>query len=277
MPRRRRTGVTAGDEAEVSAASETPAVSQNAVLDGTIGDTKATRQEKRRAAFREAVERRRVGAKTRAEVARLRANWLSSENRIAAELVRAYVRSVMLPDTVKRLFEIGMGRTQFTGVTMFGDFFEMEAPAHVQVAALKAINEIGVPAKLGTGDAVPTLPGVFALPESDLEDARGILAKGQYMGSNANKRLPRQALNTVLDAGTEPRGVKLSDDVERAIEAGDMEVIEVEDGDEVVPSDDRDPPPVRPASQRLTPEQLILARRRRRNGSNGTNGNGKKP
>ena len=91
---------------------------------------------------------------------------------VSSSLVRDWVRSALVPAAVKRLYDIGMGVTEFTVVDIKGGHHVVEAPPTVQRAALRDIVSIGVPPQVGlTGDD-NELPGVLALGEYELEQAR---------------------------------------------------------------------------------------------------------
>lgn len=177
-----------------------------------------------------------------------------------ASLVRDFVRSEIIPQVIGRLYDIGMGNTTFDEIVpgSEGGIVQVEAPAGVQVAALKELVAIGIPRQLGVLDGGDReIPGVFVLGEAKLDEAREIAGQGEFMGTGSVDR--------GLDVG-----------MQRRIEAGEFEVVELDETDATndgqAEQDNLADLPELP----LTLEQQFLAERRRsRNGSNG-NGNGRK-
>lgn len=170
---------------------------------------------------------------------------------VTAKLVREYVRATIVEPVLRRLYDIGMGVTTFEVATMAGRTVTVPAPSSVQVKALTALAAIGVPGQVGlVDDAGNVLPGIFALPPMQLDEARRAVSGSLYNGNgNGN------------DSATLPP-------MSERIAAGEFEIVEVEEGvGSTSPSDDQPPAEVPPS---LTLEQQILAKRRARNG----NGNG---
>lgn len=91
---------------------------------------------------------------------------------VSSSLVRDWVRSALVPDAVKRLFDIGMGVTRFDVPTMAGNTVNVPAPSSVQVRALQGVVAIGVPQQLGLTDEADPVPGVLAVGEWELAAAR---------------------------------------------------------------------------------------------------------
>lgn len=205
----------------------------------------------------------------------LTANYGDALGRIGVAIVRDYVRNEMLPQVLQRLYSIGMGVEQFDFVTFDSKttkagvttktarVIQVAAPAAVQVKALDKLASIATPSSAATGDSAPKMPGIFALPELDLEAAREQAGRGGIMGLPAPTNGNGNGAKGVGD-------LKLSPDVLAAVDAGEMEIVEVDE--KVTPVgviDDEPPPPVQSAAERQTPEQLILAKRRaKKNGGN---------
>lgn len=170
-------------------------------------------------------------------------------------IVRDFVRSILIPPAIARLHDIGHGIATFETIG-FGEhgpsIVHVEAPAVVQVAALKALIDIGLPRQLGLVDAGDQpMPGVIVLGGPQLAEAREIASHGAYMGtpvptSNGN--------GTPLDPAMRAR-----------VDAGEFQVLEVEeDGSGQT---ERNPDALDPElPSEPTPEQIILQRRKGRNG-----------
>lgn len=93
---------------------------------------------------------------------------------VSSSLVRDWVRATLVPEAVRRMYNIGMGVTKFDVPTMAGNVVSVPAPANVQRAALHDIISIGVPPQIGlTPDDPDEVPGVLALGEWELARARG--------------------------------------------------------------------------------------------------------
>lgn len=123
--------------------------------------------------------------------------------RVSANLVRDYARAVLVPEALLRLHEIGMGKTTFATPVATGAVLQLEAPPAVQANALKAVIAVGVPPQVGlVGDAEP-LPGVIAVGEYELQEAR-------------------DEAHTGVRSATLPRagGIEVSDAIERAPRGG---------------------------------------------------------
>jgi hypothetical protein len=189
--------------------------------------------------------------KTALARAKLAADWSAARSVLATNLVRDYVRTEMLPDVLDRMYSIGMGVEQFKHATMFGDIYEMPASAQVQVAALGRLLGIAVPSKLGLVDTTPKLPGIFVFPEAEMNQARQLAGQDEY---------------AILPGNGNGSVARLSPDVERAVAAGDMEVVEVDENGTAAISNDQAPGPV-VRSPRLEDEFLKQFRERKRNGN----------
>jgi hypothetical protein len=188
---------------------------------------------------------------------------------MSARIIREYVREVFIEPAVQRLYDIGMGEQTFEVLTKDGTIKEIEASPRVQVQALSTLIAIGIPGQLGlVDDDGNALPGVIALGELDMASARDA-STGSRFGAAA--RVIGAPVPT--DA---PDESPLSPEMQARIEAGEFQVVEVEEGTAAPRAlADAPPPPIDPSV--MTPEQVILAKRRaRRNGTNGngTNGNG---
>lgn len=90
---------------------------------------------------------------------------------VTANFVREWVRAALVPKALQRLYEIGMGVTEFETPVGMGTKF-IEAPAAVQAKALQAVLMIGVPGQLGLVGESDQLPGVIAVGEWEMADAR---------------------------------------------------------------------------------------------------------
>ncbi|MGH3428503.1 MAG: hypothetical protein ACRDQZ_13200 [Mycobacteriales bacterium] len=182
---------------------------------------------------------------------------------IGARAVRDYVRSVLIPPAIIRLYHIGMGIEQFDVPTGFGNVIHVPAFASVQVDALSKLIDLGVPRQLGLIDSTgDELPGVMALGTLDLEEVQAqqgqrFLAAGNGHPSNGGAQVsPADPSRPEIH---ENGDVMLSPSVRH----GDYEIVEVEQ-DAMAPRDGErpgeiPPPPVKPE---LTLAQDILARRR---------------
>jgi hypothetical protein len=92
--------------------------------------------------------------------------------RVSANVVREWARAALVPKALSRLYEIGMGITQFKVPTEAGNVVEVPASASVQRAALRDVIAVGVPSQVGIAPEAVDLPGVLALGELELDDAR---------------------------------------------------------------------------------------------------------
>lgn len=93
------------------------------------------------------------------------------QRNMASRVVRSYVREVMVPDSLKRLYDIGHGHTQHDTVVGF-EIVKMEAPPAVQVAALRSLVAVGVPTPKPGDDGIGKAIGVLALGVLELGQAR---------------------------------------------------------------------------------------------------------
>lgn len=169
---------------------------------------------------------------------------------IKAAMIRDFVRSEIVPTVVGRLYDIGMGNATFEQIVYDNgpQVLEVEAPAAVQVAALKELVAIGIPRQLGVVDGSDQeIPGVFVLGEARLEEAREIAGQGDFMGGPAT------------DRGLDER-------MQQRIEAGEFEVVEVDETDSSNDATaERDVVAELPApAPRLEDEVLARLRKRRR-------------
>lgn len=184
-----------------------------------------------------------------------------------AKTMRDWVRSVLLPPAIKRMFDIGMGVEKFQQPTAAGNVVTIEAPPMVQQRALAVLISVGVPTQMGLVDNDGnTLPGVFALPGLELDAARQEAHGERYVP-------PEQyaAVRAAITAGDPAATVRNDDEVpigptrpmEERIEAGEFTVVEVEEGIGTSLSQDDDvaPGPIVPEE---TPAQLALRRHRER-------------
>lgn len=171
---------------------------------------------------------------------------------ITARLAREYIRATLLEPMIGRVFEIGMGITTFEVIApgrgkKAARRVRVEAPAAVQVQALLGLTALGVPTQLGlVDDDGNTLPGVVALGELDLVAAQETALGGRFTAV-------AQALGNGNGNGNGAAP-------EPAPES--FEVVEVDEVDAATARmvGDVAPPPIKPNG--LTPEQVILARRR---------------
>ena len=93
--------------------------------------------------------------------------------RVSANMVREWARAALVPAALQRLYEMGMGVTQFKVPTAMGNVVEVPAPAAVQRAALHDVVSVGVPGQIGLTGEADQLPGVMAFGEWELDEARG--------------------------------------------------------------------------------------------------------
>lgn len=187
-----------------------------------------------------------------------------------AKLVREWVRSVLLPPAIKRLYDIGMGVQTFDQPTAAGNVVTIEAPPMVQAQALKTLIGIGVPSQVGlVDDDGNALPGVLALGALDLDAARREAHGERYMPPEHY-----DAVRAAITAGDPAATVRDEDapslpmrPMEERIAAGEFTVVEVEEGigSPQGASQDTDtaPSPVEPEPEE-TPAQAALRRHRER-------------
>lgn len=184
-----------------------------------------------------------------------------------AKLVREWVRAVLLPPAIRRLYDTGMGIERFDTPTAVGSVLRIEAPAAVQVKALAALVSIGVPTQLGIVDSDSNvLPGVLALGPLELDAARAEAHGERYVDAATHARLvaAHQADGPLAEQPVAPVASTLRPMAER-IAAGEFEVVEVDEGVGVVVPEGKYPPeaaPVDPATLPPTTEQQMLANRR---------------
>jgi hypothetical protein len=184
---------------------------------------------------------------------------------VSSSLVRDWVRSALVPAALTRLYEIGMGTTKFDVPTMAGNVVNVEAPAAVQRAALRDVIAIGVPPQVGlTGEGDDT-PGVLALGEWELDQARGEVHAG------SDKRLSEGDVTSTTPESIGERIEQFAEGIANEIVAKVTGGYTPPEGHTVVEitesatasEDDRaaePPPPVNPDRNALAKE--ILARRR---------------
>ena len=91
---------------------------------------------------------------------------------VKSALVRDWVRAMLVPPALERLYRIGMGVERFEVVTEKGTTFVVPANASVQVRALQAVIGVGVPQQLGLASEDGEAPGVLAVGEWELAVAR---------------------------------------------------------------------------------------------------------
>lgn len=171
---------------------------------------------------------------------------------VSSSFVRDWVRSALVPDAVKRLFDIGMGVTRFDVPTMAGNTVNVAAPSSVQVRALQGVVAIGVPQQLGLTDDADPVPGVLAVGEWELAAARDEVHPSDTRRLTGGIEVPERTepddCGDVLHSYQPPEG---------------HEVVVVEDEDSHVTNDTRaemPPPPV--DVDRNTLAREFLARRR---------------
>jgi hypothetical protein len=189
-----------------------------------------------------------------------------------AKVVRDWVRSVLVPDAVKRMYDIGMGIQTFDTPTAAGNVVQVEAPPSVQQKALQALIQLGVPTQLGIVDGDDNaLPGVFALGALDLDAARQQAHGDRYVAPEAHARavatLQAGLDNVVHDAvaaiPTGPTNVPPLKPMSERIAAGEFTVVEIEEGAGEQTGTDEDRPPG-PIAEVETPATRALQRQRER-------------
>jgi hypothetical protein len=202
---------------------------------------------------------------------------------LSAELVRRYVRARYIGPVLERLYDTAMGVQKFGYANDSGKLIEVGASAAIQVRAMTALVEIGVPRALGLVDSTgQELPGVMALPEWDLESARMQAHGDKYIGEG---RIVTNGPETVNNDGSQQEPSVVAEGLPVEAPSSDppddeqFEYVVVEEtGDGSLAAGPTIPPT--PASGGTRDLALqILARRRARNGSNGngrrgTNGDG---
>lgn len=177
---------------------------------------------------------------------------------MSARSVREYCRAVMLEPVLRRLFDIGMGVERFETPTMAGNVVTIPAPAVVQVRALVAIRDVGVPQAIGLVDGGGgELPGVIALAPLELDEARRAAQGERYIAP------------PVPIAAQDDGQPSLTPGMAARIEQGEFEIVEIDEGESANPQamgDDSAAPEPPPAVDNATLEAQILARRRARRG-----------
>jgi hypothetical protein len=189
-----------------------------------------------------------------------------------AKTVRDWVRSVLVPPAVKRMFDIGMGIEKFQQPTAAGNVVTIEAPPMVQQRALAVLISVGVPTQMGLVDNDGnTLPGVFALPGLELDAARQEAHGERYMPPEhyAAVRAAVTAGDPAASAALEDAPPATQRPMEERIEAGEFTLVEVDEGVGMNVSRDEDVAPGAIVPEE-TPAQLALRRHRERM-------NGKRP
>lgn len=188
-----------------------------------------------------------------------------------ATTVRDWVRSVLVPPAIKRMFDIGMGVEKFATPTATGAVAQLEAPAAVQERALRTLISIGVPTQMGLVDNDGnTLPGVFALPGLELDAARQEAHGERYMPPEhyAAVRAAVTAGDPAASAAPEDAPSMDLRPMDERIAAGEFSVVEVEEGIGASMSQDEDvaPGPIEPIAEVTpeTPAQAALRRHRER-------------
>jgi hypothetical protein len=178
-----------------------------------------------------------------------------------SKLIRDYVRSVLSPPLLKRMYDTAMGVEKFDTPTAMGNVVRVEASPVVQMATARALVQIGVPAQLGLTDGDGNvLPGVIALGPLEMDAARRESHGERYVPAEDHARLMAQ--HTAHDPHAPERNAQpasLRPMAER-IAAGEFEVTEVDEGVGVTitESNDKAPPPL---VEVMTPEKKVLANR----------------
>lgn len=189
-----------------------------------------------------------------------------------AKVVRDWVRSVLVPDAVKRMYDIGMGIQTFDTPTAAGNVVQVEAPPSVQQKALQALIQLGVPTQLGIVDEDGnSLPGVFALGALDLDAARQQAHGDRYVAPEAHARavatlqagLEGVVHDAVAAIPTGPTNVPPLKPMSERIADGEFTVVEVVEGvgEQQKANEDRPPGPIVEVEDART---RALARQRER-------------
>lgn len=169
---------------------------------------------------------------------------------VTARVVREYIRSEMIEPIVKRMYDIGMGVETFDVPTMAGNVVNVPASALTQLKALLGLVQVGVPSQIGlVDDDGQTLPGAIVLGELDMQSARA-----QVHSPRLNQ--VSEAFGTIIETA-----LALDSALSPAMQ---FEVVEVDEGIDAAGRHEVDqaPPPIDPSE--MTPEQIILAKRRAR-------------
>jgi hypothetical protein len=178
--------------------------------------------------------------------------------KVSAQVVRDWVRAMMVPPALKRMYEIGMGVTKFEVPTMAGNVVQVGAPASVQQKALAAVIALGVPPQVGIADgSEDETPGVLAVGEWELQDAREAV-------HSSRAALPPGVVPAEPEP-SEPANEPASDAGEPAYRPpeghGVVEVIERGDGTSEIVNAPAEALPARAPDTALL-AKLILAKRR---------------
>jgi hypothetical protein len=122
-----------------------------------------------------------------------------------SKLIRDYVRSVLSPPLLKRMYDTAMGVEKFDTPTAMGNVVRVEASPGVQMATARALVQIGVPAQLGLTDGDGNvLPGVIALGPLEMDAARRESHGERYVPAEDHARLDGAAYGArSARAGTE--------------------------------------------------------------------------
>lgn len=97
---------------------------------------------------------------------------------LSASTIRSYVRETIVPEAIKRLYDMGMGLTSHDTVVGF-EIVKMEAPPAVQRGALMDLARIGVPSPKPGDDGLTRIPGILVLGELELGKARARAAQAR--------------------------------------------------------------------------------------------------
>ncbi len=187
-----------------------------------------------------------------------------------ARVIRDWVRSVLVPEALLRLYKIGMGVEKFKIPTEKG-LIDVPAFASVQVEALSKVVDVGVPRQLGLVDNTgEDLPGVMLLGPLDLEEAQRAnrqqlrLVAGNGHPSNGGASVsPADPDSAVFSRDTGDSADHGDVILSPSVRAGGYEIVEVPQDAMAAPDGQKPgelPPP--PVERKPTLAQEILARRR---------------
>jgi hypothetical protein len=206
--------------------------------------------------------------------------------KLSARVIREFVRGTLVAPAAQRLYNIGMGIEKFPVVVPNGDsavkIIDVPAPPAVQVKALTAIIQVGVPPQAAPLDTnAEELPGVLVLGEDDVDSARQLAHGERYVP-------PERRLSAFAEAVGEPSptmGAYPSDPgvttsgidptMQSRVEAGEFELVEVDETPDSAEAtrDDRGAtdasPPVPPPDTASLAKQILARRRARRANGNG--------
>lgn len=180
-----------------------------------------------------------------------------------AKLIRDYVRSVLAPPLLARMYETAMGIQTFDTPTAAGNVVQVEASPGVQMATARALIAFGVPTQLGLTDGDGNiLPGVIALGPLDMDAARQESHGERYVPAEDHARL--MASHTAHDPHAPERAVMPATPrpMSERIAAGEFTVTEVDEGVGVLVAESKDIPPPPPIVETMTRERMVLANRR---------------